>query len=133
MMKKIIGYIQVFIGMSAVAGGLPMILNPGGTDQGLTTEILASSPFNDYLIPGIILFTVNGLGNLTGAYFSLKERPFSGFAGIILGSALIIWVIVQVYYLGLSIWLQPLFFVIGIVELVLGILIFRKEKPSFTK
>ncbi|MCF8357329.1 MAG: hypothetical protein K9H26_01135 [Prolixibacteraceae bacterium] len=131
MMKKILGYLQVFIGMSAVAGGMPMILNPGGTDQGLTTEVLANSPFNDYLIPGILLFTINGLGSLAGAYFSLKERPFAGFAGIILGVALIIWIIVQVYYLGLSSWLQPLFFFVGVAELVLGILIFKKEKPSF--
>lgn len=130
-MKKILGYIQVFIGMSAVAGGLPMILKPGGTDQGLTTEILANSPFSDYLIPGILLFTINGLGNLAGAYYSIKEKPFSGFAAMILGAALIVWIIVQVYYLGLSSWLQPLFFFVGIAELILGILIFRKEKPSF--
>ncbi|HPR33478.1 MAG TPA: hypothetical protein PLK12_15370 [Prolixibacteraceae bacterium] len=126
---KILGYLQVFVGMGAVAGGLPMILNPGGSDQGLTTEVLANSPFPDYLIPGIFLFVVNGLGSLFGAYLSLKDKALASRAGMVLGIILILWIVIQVYYLGLVSWLQPFFFIIGIAELVLGIFIFKKEKP----
>ncbi len=39
---------------------------------------------------------------------------------MILGSALIIWIVAQVYWIGLVSWLQPFFLVVGVIELFLG-------------
>lgn len=83
---KYLGYLQIFIGMGAVAGGLPMIITPSGSDTGLSTEILQNTPFENYLIPGIILFTINGMGHLIASYFSLKIRYVAGILGIVFGA-----------------------------------------------
>ncbi|MFA9388215.1 MAG: hypothetical protein ACERKD_00320 [Prolixibacteraceae bacterium] len=129
-----LGYLQIFIGMGALAGGLPMILTPDGSSSGLSAEILNNTPFTTYLIPGILLFTVNGLGNLVASYFSLKFKKETGVLGMIFGTALIIWMIVQLYYLGYASWFQPLYLAVGSVELVLGYFI-NKEilHPSSKK
>ena len=122
---KYLGYLQIFIGMGALAGGLPMVFSPDGSTQGLTTEVLQNSPFDDFLIPGLLLFAINGLGSLLASYFSLKLKPVAGTLGIIFGAALMIWIVVQMYYLGFSSWLQALYLALGTVELFLGIKIYK--------
>jgi hypothetical protein len=120
---RILGYLQVFVSMGAIGGSLPMLIK---TNE-MNTEILAGSPFSSFLIPGILLFSIHGVGNAIGAYFSLNFKQNSDKIAAVLGSALIIWIIVQVYFLGLVSWLQPLFLIIGIAELILGILLFKKR------
>ena len=64
-MKKIyrlLFALHAFVGVGAVFGGLAAITNPK-SPLGIPIEILKNSPFNDFLIPGIILFTLIGLGN----------------------------------------------------------------------
>lgn len=122
-----LGYLQIFLGMGALAGGLPMILTPDGSSSGLSTEVLQNSPFTNFLIPGIILLVLHGLGNLVASYYSLKFKKVAAYLGTILGGALIIWMLVQLYYLGYNSWLQPLYLTMGTIELVLGFLIYKKK------
>lgn len=122
---KYLGYLQIFIGMGALAGGLPMVFNPDGSTQGLTTEVLQNSPFDNYLIPGLLLFIIHGLGSLIASYFSLKIKSIAGTLAIIFGVAMMIWIMVQMYYLGFSSWLQALYLALGTVELFLGIKIYK--------
>ncbi|HKM93706.1 MAG TPA: hypothetical protein VJY41_08655 [Prolixibacteraceae bacterium] len=124
---KYLGYLQIFVGMGALAGGLPMILNPEGA-PGFSIELLQNSPFENYLIPGFILLVVNGLGQLISSYFSLKVKKEAAVLGIIFGAALMIWIAVQMYYISLSSWMQPLFFAVGMVELVLSIRIYQHNR-----
>lgn len=125
---KILGYLQIFIGMGALSGGLPLVLNPDGSTQGLSVDILANTPFDDFLIPGILLVAVNGLGSLVSSYFSLKLKNEAGILGILFGIALMVWILFQFYLLGFSSWLQPAFLAVGTLEFILGILIYRKLK-----
>ena len=124
---KLLGYLQLFIGMGAVSGALPMILTPGGLDEGLSIELLKGTPFTSYLIPGIILLLVNGAGSLVASYFSLKLLRPAGILGILFGIALVIWIVVQTVLLGFVSWLQPLYLALGTLELILGIMIYRKN------
>lgn len=124
---KLLGYLQIFIGMGALTGGIPLILSPNGSSSGMNVDILQNTPFDSFLIPGILLMSVNGIGSLVGSYFSLKFKQIAGHAGIILGLALMIWIIVQMYLLGNISWLQPILLVIGITELALGISVYNKS------
>lgn len=49
--------------ISAMVAGILFILDPSGLKMGMNTLYLQNSPFSSFLIPGIILFTVNGLMN----------------------------------------------------------------------
>ncbi len=112
--------LQVFIGLSGVAGGVGLVLEPSGANLRMSVELLSESPFSDYLIPGIFLLVVNGIGSLTGGVLSFFRYLHAGAIATALGAFLMMWIVAQVWWIGLTHWLQPLYFVFGIVELVLG-------------
>ena len=116
-----LGILQLFISFAAIPAGLGFILDPSGGNLAMTTELIQDSPFGSYLIPGIILFTVNGIGSLFGSLVSFYKHKSAGLLSMVLGLALIIWIIAQVYWMGLVSWLQPFIFVLGVIELILAI------------
>lgn len=124
----ILGIIEAIVAIGALRSGLLMIIDPSGIKAGMVAVILKNSPFDDFLIPGIFLFVINGLGNLTGAILSFAKKKIAGTIGMVLGLMLVIWISAQVYWIGLSHILQPVFFVIGIIVVVLRFSIYRKLK-----
>lgn len=124
-MKKyihiILGIIQIFVATGALPAGYAMMADPSGKGLGMTTEMLAHSPFGSFLIPGIFLFTVNGLFQLIAGILTLKRRNYMWLPGIGLGIALLIWIIVQVLSIGLNSVLQPVYFGIGLIEIILSL------------
>lgn len=129
---KILGAIQLFVAVGALPAGYLFFSSPDGSKMGMTTAALSGSPFNDFLIPGIVLFVVNGLMNLLGSGLSFFRSKYAGILGICLGLCLIIWVIVQVYSIGLNHFLQPTYFVIGIIELLLAAYITSGMKSAYS-
>lgn len=113
------GVLLSLIGLSASAVGIALIVAPEG-GYGLTLELLQDSPFKDYLIPGIILLAVIGIGSMGGAVLAFMKHRFTPSATMVLGLAMIIWISAQVYWMGWQSWLQPTFLAIGVVELGLG-------------
>jgi len=124
----ILGILQVFISLAALSGGIGLVTDLSGKNLNWTTDILKDSPFDDFLFPGIFLLFVLGLGNLIGSIFTFRNHDLSGTMAVLLGVALTIWICVQVYWIGLTYFLQPLFLILGLVEFVLGFIIFRKLK-----
>ena len=114
-----LGILQVFIGVGAVAGGLSLVLDPSGETLGTPIELLKNTPFTTFLVPGIVLLVVNGLGSLAGAVASFTSHRRAGAMAVALGAFLVLWISVQVYWMGLH-WLHASYFVLGIVEAVLG-------------
>ncbi|MCD4665477.1 MAG: hypothetical protein K8R68_09405 [Bacteroidales bacterium] len=125
-----LGVLQVFIGVGAVGGGLALVLEPDGSNIGIPVEILKSSPFSSFLVPGIVLLIVNGFGSLVGALASFTRYWFAGEIAIALGLFLIVWIMLQVYWFAGFHWLHALYLGIGFSELILGWLLreaLRKE------
>jgi hypothetical protein len=117
----VLGVLQIFIGIGAIPAGIVLIANPSGAGLGMSSDWLAGSPFPNFLIPGIVLLAVNGFGSLAGALLTFRRSLVAGLVAIGLGVFLIAWIIIQVIILGPPIhWLQSLYFVLGIIELVLG-------------
>lgn len=131
-MKKhlylILGLIQIFVAIGALPAGYAMITDPSGKSLGMTTDMLAGSHFHNFLVPGIFLFTVNGIFHLVAGILSIKKKKYTWLPGTALGIALIIWITVQVFSVNMSSFLQPLFFIIGIAEIALSLWI---RKISF--
>jgi hypothetical protein len=118
---RALGILQIFIGIGAVPVGLMFIIDPTGAGLGFSLESLADTPFRNYLVPGIFLLCVNGIGSLTGAFLTLRRQGLAGLAAAGLGAFLMAWIVVQVITLGPPIhWLQIMYFVLGAVELLLG-------------
>ena len=85
-----------FNGVSAIFGGGGMILDPTGTSMQLPIELLEFSPFDNFLIPGIILFTVNGLLNLYVDVLGIRKSKIFPSLTILCGLLLISWLTTQI-------------------------------------
>jgi hypothetical protein len=107
--------LQLFVGVMAVPVGLVMIADPHGNPVGIPQEWIASSPFGSYLLPGIFLLLVNGIGQLTAAALAIGRHPLAPWAMGALGAGLLIWIAVQVLIIPLS-FLQPMIFAVGIAQ-----------------
>ncbi|MBA7716268.1 hypothetical protein ES703_125337 [subsurface metagenome] len=67
-----LGVLQVFIGLGAVGGGLALVLEPTGSYLGIPLELLKSSPFSTYLVPGIVLLMVTHISSALSIGLSVK-------------------------------------------------------------
>ncbi len=127
-----LGFLQLFISIGAVAGGIALISTPDGSALGLPPELLEQLPFRDYFIPGLVLLIVNGLGSLIGGILTLRRYQLAGEIAIALGIFLVLWIMSQVVWFQAIFWLHVVYFIIGAVEVWLG-LRFRKEIIGLNK
>jgi len=116
-----LGILQLFIGIGAVAGGWVLVMDPSGSQIGMSSDWLSNSPFTTYLIPGLTLLLVNGIGNVLGGIATLRKNRYAGYVAMALGTFLLFWMVAQVWWIGLTHWLQPFYFVFGLIESTLGI------------
>ena len=103
-------------GLAAVVGGGLLILRPDGGWLGLSRALLDPTPFGSFRGPGLLLALVVG-GSQLAAGLALAQRR-SHDVRLALGAALVLagWIAVQAVMLGVIIWLQPLFFLVAILE-----------------
>lgn len=126
----ILGIIELFVAIGALPAGLMFILKPDGSLMGMNTAQLANSPFADFLIPGIALFTVNGIFNLINSILCFTRFRFAAQLGFVLSFGLIIWISVQIYSIGYNHFLQAAYFVIGLLMLIFSLRAMKKEKGN---
>nr|CAP48898.1 putative integron gene cassette protein [uncultured bacterium] len=122
-----LGTIQAFIGLGALGGGFMLVRDPSVSALELPMSLLEGSPFPDFLIPGIFLLAVNGIGSLIGAGLSFTRRRYAQEIAIILGAILVAWIVIQVVIIRSFHWLHVLYFILGVVELGFGLYIRRRR------
>ena len=122
--------VEFFNGLSGVAGGTGLIADPTAAALGMKLEWLQGTPFNNYLIPGIVLFTFNGLGNLTAAFLSIFKNHYRSHIALFFGIIMIIWIISQVAWIGYKSFLQPLYFSTGLAQAISGASLLKHEKTD---
>lgn len=125
--RSILFVLHIFVGFSAVAGGWNAITDPQ-SPMGMTTDALKNSPFTDFLIPGIILFGLLGIGNFIFAGLFWPWKRSRGYLSNIMGWALMIWIIVQCIMLQAVYFLHVLYFAFGAVQAAFATMILFKEK-----
>jgi len=120
-----------FLGLSAIAGAIPMIAGSLGMMTGyLPLSMLRNSPFHSYLIPGIILLTANGLLALWVLWLVVKRKGSYGLWTSFQGCVLLGWIVVECWMLWLVNWLHFLYGGIAVGLIVLGLLLRREPTQS---
>ncbi|WP_310556277.1 hypothetical protein [Flavobacterium sp.] len=135
--RKIHLSLLVFLGLSAIGGGGALIISPTGELLGgLPLSILKNSPFDNFLIPGIILFIVLGIFPLF-IVFALIKKTISTFAerfnlfsdmfwawsfSIYIAFALIIWIQVETIFIQGVGWLQTFYMLYAIPMIIVALL-----------
>jgi len=125
--SRLLFAIHIFVGVGGMAGGLAAITNPNGP-LGVPIEILKNSPFTNFLIPGILLFAVIGLGNIFSAFMFHYKTKFQGYISSVISWALVIWIVVQCIMLNTVAFLHVLFFGIGLVEAAFSFILLFEQR-----
>jgi hypothetical protein len=66
------------------------------------------------------------MGSFSGTVITILRKEVSGFIGIVIGIILMVWIVLQVYWIGYSSFLQPLFFFLGLIEAVIGYILLAR-------
>jgi hypothetical protein len=130
-MKKLLLILALVLllltGINAIIAGLLFIIEPSGAKMGMPVSYLRHSPFRSFLIPGIVLFVVNGLMNLYAAVVLLKKKSNAFVLVAMQGVLLCGWILVQVIMVQDLSPLHIIMFCIGILVIVCGAILQRKS------
>lgn len=108
--------LQLVLSFGAIGGGAGLVIDPQGGSLNMPVSLLESSPFSDYLIPGLILMVFLGFGPMVIAVCLIKrprwrlgeklnvfkDRHWSWAFTLYTGFALIIWITAQMYMLQMA-------------------------------
>jgi peptidoglycan/LPS O-acetylase OafA/YrhL len=114
----------LFQGLSGVAGGICHQADPSGGNIQLPLSWLEGSPFDSYLIPGLILLVVLGIFPLVVLYGLWKRQYWGWISALLVGAALVVWIAVEVLIIGYHPQppLQLIYGSLGVVIIILTLL-----------
>jgi len=129
-------FILGFLGFGALGGGGVLIISPSGELIGMPLSIIQNSPFVNFLIPGIILFTLLGILPVVLMYALIKKPKwrlpefFNVFNdmywawsySVYTGLGLIIWIQTEMIIMKSVHWSQSLYMGIAILLLFVTLL-----------
>lgn len=128
--------IQLVLGIGACFGGGALVIDPTGGIIGMPSDIMVLNWFPNYLIPGLILLIVLGIGPLViasalirkwnwklGSSLSpYKQQHWSWSFSLYSGFATLIWIVVEVYILQAIALVHLLYFAVGLAIQVITLL-----------
>lgn len=132
----IVSVCLLFLGINGLIGGIVMLRDPNGEPFGLSVSVLQTTPFANFLVPGIVLLGVWGVGSLlvlSGLWLRWRVPLLDGLIRlthedwpweftIVLGVALMIWLIVQVVTIPGVAPIQVVLFVMAALMIVVPLL-----------
>jgi hypothetical protein len=129
--RYLLYFLHLLLGINACVGGFMLMLSPDGSLLQMNQDFLKNSPFSNFFIPGLLLFTFIGLLSVLtfcGLVFTFNCKilhslniyagrhwawAFSLYTGIIT----IIWITIQLLITEYF-WLQPVIILIGLSILI---------------
>lgn len=130
---RVLSVLLGILGVGAIFGGLVFVIAPTGAILGIPLSVLRYSPFGDFLIPGLILLIVFGIGSFAALWgiwlrpawmFATMLTRFTGqhwswSAGVAIGLGQVIWIVTEVLMLR---GLNGLHFVFGGLGLLIALM-----------
>ncbi len=110
-----------FIGLTASFGGGLLIADPSGGLLGLSTSLLETSPFSNYMFPGLILLIVLGGGSFLTMTAAIRNVPGMPILIIANGVCITTWILIQIKLIETVLPQQLVIGCIGLCLVALGI------------
>ncbi len=124
-LRRIMIFWTLFIGIGAVAGTIMMLV--ASDAMGMTPMLpyfqvlpFADVLFQNFIFPGIALLIVNGITNLTAAYFILKNKKIGAYLGCIFGITLMLWIVIQFIIFPMN-FMSTIYFIFGALQFLCGV------------
>lgn len=117
-LRRAVAALTLFAGLTAIAGGVELIAYPHGAPwMGLDSGVLRHTPFDDFVLPGLILLVSVGLLNTTAGVLALRRHPRGEPLAVMAGAAMTGWIVVEAALLRTLHPLHGLYFVVGVATL----------------
>lgn len=87
-------FLHLLVGLGACGGGFGALMDPF-TPMGMPPGTLKLGPFETFLVPGLFLFIVLGLGNLLVLFLTRLLPEFKGYGTAAIGGVLALWIVIQ--------------------------------------
>lgn len=111
--SKLLILLHLLLGIGAVFGGMVLVIDPSGELIKMPITLLENSPFDSFLIPGIILFVVLGVLPLIVSFALATKRQlkianrlnlftdmhWAWAYSIYISFALIIWITIEIFFI----------------------------------
>jgi hypothetical protein len=123
--------VGLFVGLSAVCGGLCLVAAPRGDGVlHMPLSLLQGTPFPNYLVPGLVLLIVVGGSNMAGGVLALRRAGSAVRASQIAGVLCAGWIVGEIGFIGYQNWAQVLYLGLGIVTVGLALILARITRTS---
>jgi len=123
-----LGVLQILVGITAILGGVGLVSDPSGAKMDVPLVLLKNSPFTNYFIPGLVLLVVIGVGNVLAGIVTFLRNRHAGKIAVFFGAFLALYMSIEVGFIGPLNFSQPLYFILGAVELILGLKLSRSVR-----
>jgi hypothetical protein len=112
-------FLDAAVAVTAAAGGAVLVVGsyaPAlGGDLVPPREYLTGSPFDSFLVPGLVLALVVGGSHAVAFVMQLRRSTHAMFWSAVAAFAVLIWIFVQMLYIPFS-FLQAVYFACGLAE-----------------
>jgi hypothetical protein len=118
----------IIVSLNALAAGYSFISDPSGNGLGISTDYLkASAPFDNYLIPGVVLFLVLGILSSIIAFFAISKKLHYPIFILLQGGIIVGWIIIQLMMVTTFHLLHLVIGAIGIILIFFGWVLNNKK------
>jgi len=118
-----------FVGLGGVYGGVQMLADPYGP-MGMSTRMIARTPFDSFTVPGLLLLVLVGVAPLCLAFaLVLGSSPHPGWVAAF-GAGLMAWIAIQWVVVDAWLWLQPAIFAVGFLTTLVAAVLWRRTQRS---
>ena len=108
------------LSITAAWGGVLLIANPSGSAMKIPVSVLEHSPFDTFLIPGILLLASSGvLGAVVFVMALVRARAYGWWVAF-QGCVLFGWITVEVVLLRTVVWLHYVYWGLGLLLIGCG-------------
>jgi len=122
----------LFNAISALFGGWSLMSDPSGETMDIPLRFLDHSPFENFRVPGVILFITNGLFSLLFAVMVLLKFMNYSWLVIFQGFILVGWLIVQIIMIRDFYGpLHVLYFSVGLLLICTGWILARQDQAIY--
>ena len=120
-LRYVLGGLLAFGALNAFAGGYYGMAGA----EGVPKEWLEGGPFDDYFVPGLVLFVAVGGSFLAAAIAVLARLHIARTAAFAAGAIVLGWLTVETAIIGYVSWMQPATTIGGLLVLILAWLLPR--------
>ena len=125
-LRYLLGGLLAFGALNAFGGGY---YGMSGAED-VPREWLEGSPFDDYFIPGLVLFVVVGGSFLAAAIAIFAKLRIARSAALGAGAIVLGWLAVETAIIGYVSWMQPATTIGGLLVLLLAWLLARDDQKQ---